>query len=191
MLCETTRPASFRHGEPPAALFFFGKWAGAASLGGPRYVLGSGLMLLSALCWPGFALAQKQLLRNLSPIQILGFVYSILTVLFLPFARPAAFLALDSVHWAAVGFAMTTTLTAYLTFAAAFRHWEASRVAALCCTSPVITILAAALVHHLAPSLIHTERMTLVSWAGGVLIVSGSALSSLMRGRQQAEPGKP
>lgn len=164
-------------------LFFLDTWAGSLRTGGHAYLLGSGLILLSALCWPGFALAQKQLLGKLSSTQIVGFVYASLTLLFLPFGRPAALLAMDGAHWAAVGYCMMTTLVSYLAFAEAFEHWDASRVAVVCCATPILTVLAAALTHHLAPALLPADRMTLASWAGGALIVSGSALSSLMRSR--------
>lgn len=169
-------------------LFFLNTWAGSHRPGGQAYLFGSALILLSALCWPGFALTQKQLLRNLSSTQIVGFVYASLTVLFLPFGRPSALLAMDGVHWAAAGYCMMTTLVSYVAFAEAFEHWEASRVAVVCCATPILTVLAVAATHHLAPALLHAEGMTLASWAGGALIVSGSAVSSLMRSHGQAEP---
>jgi drug/metabolite transporter (DMT)-like permease len=165
------------------ALFFSDEWAGALHAGGPHYLRAAGLMLLSALCWPGFALAQKQLLRSLSSTQITGFVYAVLAVLFLPAAKPSALLALDGAHWAAAGYSMMSTVTAYLAFAEAFDHWEASRVASICSVSPILTVLAVAWVHHLAPSFMAAERIAPLGWAGAVLIVSGSALSSLMRDR--------
>ena len=169
------------------ALFFLDRRAGSLQADGHAYALGSALILLSALCWPGFALAQKQLLRNLSSTQIVGFVYLSLTVLFLPFGRPVALLAMDGAHWAAVGYCMMTTLVSYLAFAEAFEHWEASRVAVVCCATPILTVLAVGWTHHLAPALLSAERMTLASWAGGALIVSGSALSSLMRAREPVD----
>ncbi|MGA2079270.1 MAG: DMT family transporter [Holophaga sp.] len=171
------------------AIFFHDGRAGSLLSGGQHYVLGSAMVLLSALVWPGFALAQKQLLRHLSSIQINGFVYGVLAVAFLPCAKPSVLLGLDGAHWAAVGYCILATVTAYLAFAGAFAHWEASRVASVCSITPVFTVLAVALVHHLAPSLMRPERITLLGWAGGILIVSGSALSSLMRDRVPAGPG--
>ena len=165
------------------ALFFLDERAGAVRSGGQHYVLACTLILLSAVCWPGFALAQKQLLRSLSATQINGFVYAVLAVAFLPFASPAALLGLDRLHWAAVGYCMMATVTAYLAFAEAFVHWEGSRVASVCSISPLITVLAVAWVHRLAPSLLPAERITLVGWVGAALIVSGSAMSSLARER--------
>ena len=165
------------------ALFFLDGRASFRTAGQP-YLLATTLVLLSALCWPGFALSQKQLLRSFSSTQITGFVYAVLAVAFLPAAKPLALLALDRLHWSAVGFCMFATVTAYLAFAEAFEHWEGSRVACVCTVSPLVTVLAVALVHHLAPGLLPAERIARMGWMGAALIVSGSALSSLTRERR-------
>ena len=112
-----------------------------------------------------------------------AFVYVVLTVAFLPLARPSALAGLDRVHGLAVAYCLVATVTAYLAFAEALAHWEGSRVASACSLIPVITVLAVALTHHLAPGLIPAERIALAGWVGAALIVSGSALSSLARGR--------
>jgi drug/metabolite transporter (DMT)-like permease len=145
--------------------------------------LGVGLVMLASAVWPVYALAQKQLLRTFSSVQIIGFICAFMAVAFLPAARPAALLALDRVHWAAAGYCLFTTVAAYLAFSEAFEHWEASRVSTLCTISPLLTVLAVAALHRLAPGLIRPERFTTVGCAGGLLIVGGSALSSLMRTR--------
>ncbi len=173
------------------ALFFRDQWDGTLRAGAQHYVLGAGMVLLACLLWPGFALAQKQLLKHLSSVQINGFVYVTLAALLLPAAHVSAFRALDRVHLAAAGYCMMATVVAYLAYAEAFVHWEASRVASLCTISPIITVLSVAWVHHWTPNLLRPERITLVSVLGGALVIAGSAFSSLMRDRRWAGVASP
>jgi drug/metabolite transporter (DMT)-like permease len=171
------------------ALFFHDQWTGSLRAGAQHYVLGAAMVMVACLLWPGFALAQKQLLKQLSSFQINGFVYVTLAALLLPAADVPAFRALDRVHLAAAGYCMIATAVAYIAYAEAFVHWEASRVASLCTISPIITVLTVGWVHRLAPNLLHPERITFASVLGGALVISGSAFSSLMRDRDG--PGHP
>ena len=68
-------------------LFFSDQLAGPAPAGS-RYVLGSGLVLVGAVVWAVYALAQKQLLRQLSSTAILGFIYLVAALLLWPLAQP-------------------------------------------------------------------------------------------------------
>jgi len=165
------------------ALFFHDQWAGSLITGGQHHLLGCAVVLVACLLWPGFALTQKQLLKDFSSTQINGFVYLVGAVLFLPAANVPAFVAMDLAHLAAAGYVMMATVVAYLAYAEAFTHWEASRVASVCTISPIITVLAVTWIHGWAPALLQAERITLASVTGGVLVVSCSAFSSLMRER--------
>ena len=97
---------------------------------GPETV-GILLVVLSAVLWAAYALAQKQLLRSISSAQIMLGIYVGAVVLFLPTARPASLMELDGAGLALLAFCSLNTLVAYGSFAEALDHWEASRVSAV------------------------------------------------------------
>ena len=148
---------------------------------GMRYVFGSGLVVVAALVWAVYAIAQKQLLNRLSSAAVLLFVYALATLVLLPVAKPSTLLALDALHGAALGYCAINTLVAYGAFAEALAHWEASRVSVVLALTPVLTVATVELVHRISPELIAPERIAMLGWAGALLVIGGSALSSLAR----------
>lgn len=149
-----------------------------------RYALGSGLVVVAAVVWAGYALAQKQLLQKLASPAILLAIYVAASVALLPLARPGRLLELDGLHWALLLYCAINTLVAYGAFAEALAHWEASRVSAVIALTPLLCIGVVALVHALWPQAIAAERVAAIGYAGAVLVVVGSALASLMGARR-------
>lgn len=164
-------------------LLFFGDQLAQPSAPGGRYVAGSALVGLGALVWAVYALAQKQLLNRLSSTLILAVIYAVATIALWPLARPSTLFALDGLHLAALVYCAVNTLGAYGAFAEALAHWEASRVSVVLATTPLMTVLTVELVHAVAPELVRPERIALLGWCGALLVVGGSALSSLARSR--------
>ena len=166
-------------------LFFADQLARPAPAGS-RYVLGSSLVLLGAVVWAVYALAQKQLLRQLSSTAILGFIYLVAALLLWPLAQPGKLATLDATHWIALAYCALNTLGAYGAFAEALDHWEASRVSVVLALTPLLTVATVELVHRLAPRLVQPEQIAWMGWAGAALVVAGSALSAFMRSAQPA-----
>lgn len=154
--------------------------AQAASQGGGAYVFGSLLVVISAVVWAAYALLQKQLLTRLGSMQILLVIYVVASIVLLPFAQPAALLALDRFHWVMLIYCALNTVGAYGAFAEALAHWEASRVSAVLATTPLLCIVAAMGVHAVRPEWLAAERITILGWAGAGLVVLGSAAVSLL-----------
>ncbi len=166
-------------------LFFRDQWLGAlASAEG--YTGGVLLIVLAAVVWAFYALAQKQLLRSLSSPAILWFIYACASVLLLPASEPAVLLRLDGLHWLALLYCALNTLAAYGAFAEALAHWEASKVSVVLALTPLLTVACVALTHWLWPSLIAPEAIGWSGWLGALLVVSGSALTSLGGRRRPA-----
>src|SRR5687767_3189332 len=161
-------------------LMFFGDQA-AGSAAGASYVLGSALIGVAALVWAIYAMAQKQLLNRLSSAAILLFIYVLASVVLLPIAQPAALFELDRLHVAALVYCAVNTLGAYGAFAEALAHWEASRVSVVLALTPLLTVATVEATHALAPGLVTPERIAALGWIGAVLVIAGSALTSLMR----------
>lgn len=160
---------------------------------GSAYLSGSAWVLLAAVVWAVYALAQKQLLVRLSAFGILGFIFVVAAIALTPFAYPASLLQLDAPHWALLAYCSVNTLVAYGAFAAALAHWQASRVSLVLTVTPVLTLLSAMVLAAAWPGLLAAENIPLAGWAGALLVVAGSALSSFARAprRGQALPLAP
>ena len=143
--------------------FLPGQWLGLAVI-----VLGLGLFF------------RDQLLVRLSSQQVLTAIYVVSALLLWPLAHPSALAGLDALHWGLLLFCALNTLVAYGAFAEALEHWQASRVSAVLATTPLLCLLAVAAVHALWPSVIASEHVSAVGFAGAALVVVGSALSSLL-----------
>ena len=161
------------------ALFFSDQIAGVA-INSTGYLIGSAIVLLAAISWASYALLQKQLLMRLPSQHILSFVYVVSAMLLWPFSNPSKLLELDGLHWGLLLFCAINTLVAYAAFAEALAHWQASRVSAVLASTPLLCLLAVFIVHGIWPSAIAAEHVTALGIIGALLVVLGSALSSLL-----------
>jgi drug/metabolite transporter (DMT)-like permease len=164
-------------------LFFRDQFARVASA---DYLFGSALIAVAAVVWAVYALAQKQLLMRLSSPMILFFIYVVASLVLLPVARPATLLALDAAQWLALVYCALNTLGAYGAFAEALAHWEASRVSLVLALTPLLTLGCVELASRLMPELVSPERIGAVGALGALLVVTGSALTSLLGQRAPA-----
>lgn len=145
----------------------------------PGYVSGALFIVAAAVVWAAYAMAQKQLLNTLSSPAILLFIYACASVLLLPTATPTSLLQLDALHWLALMYCAINTLAAYGAFAEALAHWEASRVSVVLALTPLLTVACVWLTHLLWPALIGPEQIGWAGWLGALLVVTGSAITSL------------
>lgn len=163
-------------------LLFFAEQSQRVS--GGSYGLGVLLIVLAAAAWAGYALAQKQLLRQLDSAAILWVIYVAATVLLLPISHPTQLLRVDAVHWWAIAYCAINTIGAYGCFAEALAHWEASRVSAVLALTPILTVISVAVFAWAVPGAIAPERIGALGWAGAFTVVLGSAAVSLMATRR-------
>jgi drug/metabolite transporter (DMT)-like permease len=150
---------------------------------------GLAFMLLAALVWASYSLAQKQLLRAMPSGRIMLVIYASGFLLFLPFARPETVLALDPVRIALLAFCALNTLAAYGFYAESLNHWEASRVSAVLTIVPVLTLCFSALGALWFPAFVRAESLDALMVLGAFLVVGGSMLVALWKGpaKKQAE----
>lgn len=170
-------------------VLFFGDQLKGSAQGTQVYLMGSAAVVLAAVVWAGYALIQKQLLLRLSSQTILFFIYAVASLLLLPFSHPQKLLMLDSTHAWALAYCAINTLIAYGAFAEALVHWQASRVSAILAITPLLCLACVAIVHAISPMTIASEHVTTFGYAGAVLVVIGSSLSSLL-GQKKRETGK-
>ncbi len=144
-----------------------------------KYLVGSGLIVLGAIVWAVYALAQKQLLQQLPSSNIMLIVYGGCMLFLSPFATPQAILTLSPLYLGTLLFCALNTLIAYGAFAEALEHWEASRVSAVVALSPIVTLVSMWAMSFLAPTLIAPEHITGLGLTGAALVVSGSIAIAL------------
>jgi drug/metabolite transporter (DMT)-like permease len=149
--------------------------------------LGVLLLVIAAILWAAYALAQKHLLRSLTSEQVLFLLYCAAVALLLPPAKFATILGLTIAQLGLLAFCSANTLIAYGAFAEALGHWEVSRVSAVLSTAPLFTLVGMRLVERFAPTSMTREELNVLSIIGALAVVAGSGLCAL--GSQRAEPG--
>lgn len=144
-----------------------------------QYLLGSGLLVLGAVAWAIYALAQKQLLQSLSSSNIMLIIYGGCALLFTPIAKINTLFTLNPLHLGMLLFCGLNTLIAYGAFAESLAHWEASRVSAVLALAPIVTLISVWLVANIFPNLIPPEHITIIGIVGAFLVVTGSVAIAL------------
>jgi drug/metabolite transporter (DMT)-like permease len=152
-----------------------------------RYLAGLAAIVVAAMSWAVYGLAQKQLLHTMRSGEILLCLYVGGALLFAPFANPAQLATMTGTQLGALAFCTANMLVAYGTFAEALDHLEASRVSAVLAIVPLTTLLAIRAAQALAPSLVGPEPLTWVGVVGAALVVIGS-LAAVLGRREALDP---
>ena len=143
------------------------------------YLFGSGLVVVGAITWSIYALAQKQLLRTLPSSHIMVIIYGMCALIFTPFANINIVFSLNIFQLLVLLFCALNTLIAYGSFAESLEHWEASRVSSVLACAPIITLISVDTVSVIAPNLMSPERITFAGIVGAILVVIGSITIAL------------
>ena len=145
------------------------------------YSFGLLLILIAAITWSVYALAQKQLLVSYSSQQIMWLAYIAATILLFPAAELSSVLSLSVFQWGLLSFCCLNTVIAYGCFAESLQHWEASRVSAVITLTPLTTIMFGFITNHYFPEYIHFEELNWISLSGAGILVVGSLLTALAK----------
>lgn len=166
-------------------LFFFDQLASALT-DASRYVIGSASIVVAALSWAAYALAQKQLLGRISSLHVLVFIFAVASAALLPTATPSALARLDTLHWVLLAYCSLNTLAAYGAFAEALAHIEASRVSVVLALNPLMTVFVVSAAHALFPTVVDDTHVAALGVAGACVAVAGSVATSLLGRRKRA-----
>ncbi len=161
------------------ALFFNDRLQELLDLGSEQ-TIGVLIVLAAAVTWTIYALLQKKLHGDFSSAQVLLFIYLFSTLVLLPFIDPGTLLSLDGPQLGLLAFCCLNTLIAYGAFAEALKFWDASKVSAVLVVAPLFTIGTLKLVVYINPEYAFSDRLTLLSIGGAVLLVLGSALTAIV-----------
>lgn len=143
------------------------------------YSVGALLVVSAAIVWAAYALAQKQLLNVASSMGIMLVLYSIGVLLMLPFSTLTQIRNLSAEQYVVLAYSSANVLIGYGCFAEALRHWEASRVSTVICTTPLLTLMLSHPAHTIWPDHIMPDNMNPIGVIGALLVVAGSMLAAL------------
>ena len=143
------------------------------------FTVGLFWMLLAAITWAAYALAQKQLLNTFTSNQIMFIIYITSTIILVPWSEPSQVVSLNAIGWALLTFCCLNTIVAYGAFAEALAHWEASRVSAILALTPLVTIMSMKVVAYFYPDYLPDEPMNALSIVGSIMVVLGSATTAV------------
>ena len=153
--------------------------------------LGVALMIVAAVAWAVYGLAQKRLLTVFTSRQVLWMLYGGATIALLPTAAPAAVLGLDALQLWMLAFCCANTLIAYGAFGEALHYWEVSRVSAVLSTAPLFTIASMWLIHRFGWDLLAPEGLNTLSVLGALAVVAGSMICALAARGAPRRPDRP
>lgn len=160
-------------------ILFFHEQLRSLVTGSAQYLLGSSLVAFAALSWACYALAQKQLLRDLSSEVIMLVIYGVCAVAYTPLAHPDQLIGLSPLHSATLIICGVSTLISYGAFAESLEHWEASKISAVQSLTPIITITTSWFLAALLPNSVTPAQISLLGIGGAVLVIVGSMAIAL------------
>jgi len=146
-----------------------------------RYYTGLAYIVLAAISWAVYGLAQKQLLHRMRAPQVLLCLYVGGALFFFPLAAPGQIFRTTTTELWALAFCIANMLIAYGTFVEALVHLEASRVSAVLAIVPLSTLAAIWVARIAIPSLVAPEPLTSVAVMGAALVVGGSLVAATRR----------
>ncbi len=162
-------------------VLFFNEQLRTLITGASNYLIGSSLIIIAAAAWAVYALAQKQLLQQLSSANVMLIIFGGCALMFSPVAAPQKIFTISPLHLATLLFCGLNTLVAYGAFAEALENWEASRVSAVISLAPLCTLVAVEVVSSVMPNLIAPEPLTILGIVGAILVVTGCMAIALGR----------
>lgn len=163
-------------------LLFFHEQFQSLVTASASYIFGSCLVMLAAIAWAAYALAQKQLLHFLPSEIVMLTIYGACTLLYTPVAQPRQLLGLAPIYTVILLLCGFSTLISYGAFAESLEHWEASKISAVQSLTPIITIVTSWLLGAVLPMLTPTQ-LSLFAILGAVLVIFGSMLIALGQSR--------
>lgn len=160
-------------------VLFFNQRLGELLTSLTAYTAGVLIVLLAAVVWTFYGLAQKQLLTVWNSLQVMMVIYLACALLLTPWAQPQQVFELSSLQAWLLFACCLNTLVAYGAFAEALAHWEASRVSATLAITPLVTFGSVALAATWWPEHVRPEQINWIAYGGAALVVLGSVLTAL------------
>ncbi len=163
---------------------FYSEQISALTGTGNNFTKGMLLIMAGGLSWTVFASLQKQLVKKYTPNQLNLFIYSLCSLLFLPFAQFSKFGGLSTGDWILLSYLGLNTVLAYGSLSLAIKYTEANKVSVIITMNPVITFISMAILGKMKVSWIEPESFTIFSIVGAFIVLVG-AMVVIMAGKRK------
>ncbi len=150
--------------------------------------LGVLLIVAAAALWGLYMVTQKQLLQHLRAEVVLLVIYIVGAIVLIPWVHLPSLLVLPLFGVTLLVGSAVLTAVSYLAFARALDHVEASRIGVLVSLTPIVVVVEMEVLQWWVPGLLAPEYLPLVSVAGAMLVVAGSALSAIGKSARDVAP---
>tara|TARA_B100000780_G_scaffold86412_1_gene59417 strand:+ start:4820 stop:5734 length:915 start_codon:yes stop_codon:yes gene_type:complete len=140
------------------------------------YGMGLLMVAMSGLCWAGYGISQKLLLREFNPQETMLAFYWIGALLMVPFCDFSPLADFDLWQSTLLLSCGVITLVAYGSFAESLLHIEASRASALIALSPLLTV---AIMQFIPVWGLPAEPLGWLSLLGALMVVVGSMTTAV------------
>jgi len=165
-------------------LLFYSEQIATLKGTGNHFTKGMLLIMAGGLSWTVFASLQKQLVKKYTPNQLNLFIYSLCSLLFLPFAQFSKFGSLSTGDWILLSYLGLNTVLAYGSLSLAIKYTEANKVSVIITMNPVITFVSMAILGKMKVSWIEPESFTIFSIVGAFIVLLG-AMVVIMAGKRK------
>jgi drug/metabolite transporter (DMT)-like permease len=145
------------------------------------YSIGILYLLIAAVTWAIFGLAQKKLLQDFGALELIFVVLMLSCMIFMPLASPEQAFSLSHFELGLLIFGGVNTAVAYGCFTAALQFWETPRVSAVIAIVPVLTLSFGFLQQTFMPDLLPPEPINQLSILGAMIVVIGSSIAALSK----------
>jgi len=133
-------------------------------------------MVFAAFIWVIYGLAQKLLIKVMSPVIIMLCCYIGGGVILYPLADIDSLLALRGTEVILLFMCAFSSLFAYIAFAESMSYWEASKSSALLALIPLISIVFELFFSRVFPEYIVFTELGMSALVGVIIVVSGTVI---------------
>ncbi len=165
----------------PLGLYLFFRDQFVQAIKGDEIVSGNLWILLSSLAWIIYSVLQKTLSRKYHPNQILLVVFTVTTLLILPFSQAKVMFDWDAFEWTIMLVLGLFTLLAYCSLGFALANAPASQVSIIITCNPLLTIFLMQMIPATNNFGLMTETIQPLGYMGAVMVIGGICLALRQR----------
>jgi drug/metabolite transporter (DMT)-like permease len=141
--------------------------------GAANYKTGVLWVLLGAVAWAAYAIAQKKAVIEHNPMQLNLILFGLPSLYLLPFVEFPKFSGVTSMGWGMLLFAGLNTLASYGFLAYALKYLQANKISVIITLNPIITFVLMEILTRRKVDWIQPETITFYAALGALTVISG------------------